>query len=94
LRNAARYPSFKKKEGRQAAEYTRSGFKFEIGNQRLLIARLGPLKVKWSRHVSVKPTTVTLIRKPSGRHFVSLVVEVLIPRHCQKPDKRLVSTLA
>jgi putative transposase len=72
----ARYPSFKKKEGRQTAEYTRSGFKFEIGNQRLLVAKLGRLKVKWSRHVAIGPTTVTLIRKPSGRYFVSLVVNV------------------
>jgi len=71
-----RYPSFKRKDGRQSAEYTRSGFKFEIGNQRLLIAKLGRLKVKWSKHVPAVPTTVTVIRKPSGRYFVSMVVDV------------------
>lgn len=70
------YPSFKRKDGKQAAEYTRSGFKFEVGNQRLMIAQLGRLKVKWSKHVPIVPTTVTMIRKPSGRYFVSLVVEV------------------
>jgi putative transposase len=70
------YPSFKRKDGKQSAEYTRSGFKFEIGNQRLILAKLGRLKVKWSKHVPVDPTTVTVIRKPSGRYFVSLVVDV------------------
>lgn len=70
------YPSFKRKDGKQAAEYTRSAFKFDIGNQRLLIAKLGRLKVKWSKHVPIDPTTVTVIRKPSGRYFVSMVVDV------------------
>lgn len=71
-----RYPSFKCKHGRQSAEYTRSAFKFEIGNQRLIIAKIGRLKVKWSRRVPVEPTTVTVIRKPSGRYFISMVVDV------------------
>lgn len=70
------YPSFKRKDGKQSAAYTRSAFKFEVGNQRLILAKLGPLKVKWSRHVPVDPTTATVIRKPSGRYFVSLVVDV------------------
>lgn len=70
------YPSFKRKDGKQSAEYTSSAFKFEVGNQRLLLAKMGPLKVKWSRHVPVDPTTVTVIRKPSGRYFVSMVVDV------------------
>lgn len=70
------YPSFKRKDGKQSAEYTRSAFKFELGNQRLLIAKLGRLKVEWSRHVPVQPTTVTIIKKPSGRYFVSMVVDV------------------
>lgn len=72
----AAYPSFRKKQGRQAAEYTRSAFRFEVDNQRLSLAKLGPLKVKWSRRVPAEPTTVTMIRTPSGRYFVSLVVEV------------------
>lgn len=70
------YPSFKKKTHRQSAEYTRSAFKFEVGNQRLILAKLGPLKIKWSRYIPVEPTTVTLIRQPSGRYFVSMVVEI------------------
>jgi putative transposase len=70
------YPSFKRKDGKQSAEHTRSAFKFELGNQRLIVAKLGRLKVKWSKHVPVNPTTVTVIKKPSGRYFVSVVVDV------------------
>ncbi len=69
-------PSFKKKDGKQSAEYTRSAFKFEIGNQRLLIAKMCRIKVKWSKHVLISPSTITIIRKSSGRYFVSLVVDV------------------
>lgn len=72
----AGYPAFKRKDGKQAAEYTRSAFSFEIGKQCLLLAKLGKLKVKWSRRVPATPTTVTVIRKPSGRYFVSLVVDI------------------
>ena len=72
-----RYPTFKKKSGNQSAEYTSSGFKFEIGNQRLLIAKMGRFKVKFSRHVSVMPTTVTILQRPSGKYFVSFVVDVV-----------------
>jgi putative transposase len=71
------YPSFKRKDGKQSAEHTRSAFQFEVGNQRLIVAKLGRLKVKWSKQVPVVPTTVTIIKKPSGRYFVSLVVDVM-----------------
>lgn len=70
------YPSFKRKEGKQSAEYTLSAFKFDVGNQRLVVAKIGRLRIKWSRRIDVGPSTVTIIRKPSGRYFVSLVVDV------------------
>lgn len=71
-----RYPTFKKKGGKQSAEYTRSAFSFEVGNQRLLLAKMGRLKVKWSRRVPVEPTTVTISQTACGKYFVSLVVDV------------------
>lgn len=70
------YPSFRKKQGAQSAEYTRSAFKFDIGNQRLVLAKIGRLKLKLSRKVDVDPSSITLIRRPSGRYFVSMVVDV------------------
>lgn len=72
----AAYPTFHKKTGKQSADFTRAAFRFELGNQRLILAKLGTLKVKWSRKVPVEPTTVTVIKKPSGRYFVSLVVDI------------------
>jgi putative transposase len=70
------YPAFKKKSHRQSAEYTRSGFRFDVGNQRLTVSGLGRLTVKWSRRVPVEPTTVTVIRTPSGRYYVSMVLDI------------------
>lgn len=72
----AAYPSFKRKDGRQSAEFTRSGFSFDVGTRRLTVAKMGDLKVKWSRRVACDPSTVTVIRNPSGRYFVSLTVDV------------------
>jgi putative transposase len=72
----AGYPSFQKRQSAQSAEYTRSAFKFDLGNQRLELAKLGRLKVKWSRKIEVEPSTVTVIRRPSGRYFVSLVLDI------------------
>jgi putative transposase len=72
----AAYPYFKQKGNRQCASYTRHGFRFELGNQRLLVAKIGYLRVKWSRRIEVKPTTATVIREPSGRYFVSLVLDI------------------
>jgi putative transposase len=72
----AAYPSFKRKDGRQSAEFTRSGFGFDVGTRCLTIAKMGDLKVKWSRRVTCDPSTVTVIRNSSGRYFVSLTVDV------------------
>lgn len=70
------YPSFRKKQGIQSAEYTRSAFKFDINNRRLELTKLGRIKVKWSRRVDVDPSTVTIIRRLSGRYFVSMVLDI------------------
>ena len=69
------YPSFKKKIGRQAAEYTRSAFRWDSPNRRLLIAKIGRLKVRWSRDVTVEPSTVTITKAPSGRYYVTLTLD-------------------
>jgi putative transposase len=69
---SSKYPVFKSKDGKQSAEYTRSGFQWDAGNRVLTIAKLGQLKIKWSRNFTSRPSTVTLSRDPSGRYFVSL----------------------
>lgn len=70
----AKCPNFKKKDGHQSAEYTTSAFKWD--GQSLKLAKPSePLNIRWSRRFKGKPSTVTVSRDPSGRYFVSLLVE-------------------
>lgn len=73
----AKYPRFKsRKRGRQSAEYTRSGFRWRDGQ--LTLAKMAePLNIAWSRPLpaGAEPTTITVSRDPTGRWFVSLLVE-------------------
>jgi putative transposase len=78
----ARYPRYKSRNGRQSAEYTRSGFRYRGG--RLFLAKMDvPLEFAWSwpdiDPVSIDPTTVTVSRDPCGRWYVSFAVEVPDP---------------
>jgi putative transposase len=77
----AAYPTFKRKTGTQSAIYTRSAMTFDAGTRNLKLAFLGHLRVKWSRPMGgINPSSVTVIRKPSGRYFVSMVVDVATPQ--------------
>lgn len=73
----AAYPTFKKKgRSRDSAMYTRSAFRFDLATQRLSLAKLGSLALRISRPVPSDPSTVTVIRHPSGRFYVSMVLDV------------------
>jgi len=69
----AMYPRFKSRRDKQSAEYTTSAFKYENGV--LSLAKLGKLNIKWSRPFTSEPTTVTISKTPSGRYYVSLVLD-------------------
>ncbi|MEG3130917.1 transposase [Pantoea cypripedii] len=70
----ARYPAFKRKHHKQAAEFTASAFKYRDG--RLYIAKSKTaLDVRWSRKLPSAPSTVTLSRDSAGRYFVSCLCE-------------------
>ena len=71
----AAYPAFKRKEARQSANYTENGFSFDAERRILKLAKIGAIKVKWSRKAIPHPSSVRLIRTASGKYFVSLVVE-------------------
>jgi putative transposase len=76
----AKYPTFKKKRGRQAAEYTTSAFRWDVATRALTLAKMdAPLDIRWSRAFSGAPTTVTITRDPVGRYFVSFLVEEEVP---------------
>jgi len=81
--NRARYPRFKSRNGRQSAEYTRSGFRYRDGA--LWLAKMGtPLAFTWSwpdiDPAAIDPTTVTVSRDPCGRWYVSFAVEAADPQ--------------
>ena len=83
FRKEARYPQFKKRGHRQSATYTRFGFRLrkpDPKNPNLVVSGLGRLAVKWSRSFASEPSSVTIAREPSGKYFVSLVLdEVFAP---------------
>lgn len=69
------YPGFKRKDARQSANYTERGFSFDPGTRTLKLAKIGAIKVRWSRKTIPAPSSIRLIRTASGKFFVSLVVE-------------------
>ena len=72
----AKYPRFKKKRNGGSAEFTRSAFTWRDG--RLYLAKCTePLNIVWSRFLpgDAEPSTVTVRLEPSGRWFVSLLVD-------------------
>lgn len=73
----AKYPSFKRKESRQSANYTERGFSFNADKRVLKLAKIGAVKVKWSRKTIPNPSSIRLIRSATGKFYVSLVVETL-----------------
>jgi putative transposase len=79
----ARYPRFKSRAGRQAAEYTRSAFTLRHGVLRLAKTP-GPLAFAWSWPdidvAGLDPTTVFVSREPDGRWYVTLAVDAEPPQ--------------
>ena len=70
----AGYPAFKRKNGRQSAEFTRSAFKYANG-QLFMAKSKTPLKIRWSRELPCEPSTVTISKDQAGRYFASMLCE-------------------
>ncbi|WP_287277288.1 MULTISPECIES: transposase [unclassified Okeania] len=67
-------PRFKKRKSRQTAKFTKGGFK--IGQHKVYLAKIGKLKIVWSRELPASPSSVTLIKDSANRYFLSFVVEI------------------
>jgi putative transposase len=67
------HPRFRSKRGRQSIRLTRNGF--ALHGDKLYLAKIGQLRVRWSRTLPSIPSSVTLIRDPDGRYYASFVVE-------------------
>lgn len=70
------HPKFKsRKDNRQSFRLTRNGFSLPP-NGRLYLAKIGKVRVRWSRELPSEPSSVTIIREPDGRYYASFVVQV------------------
>ena len=68
-------PRFRsRKDSRQSIRLTRNGFSLRL-NGRLYLAKVGELRVEWSRNLPSAPSSVTVIREADGRYYASFVVE-------------------
>lgn len=71
-----KYPTFKSKHDKQAAEYTSSAFKWD--GKALKLAKMdAPLNIRWSRTLpkAAKLTTATVSKDEAGRYFVSMLCD-------------------
>jgi len=68
-----RMPRFKKRSNAQAVRFVGTAFN---GGAKLRLAKIGDIKVKWSRALPSEASSVTVIKDAAGRYFASFVVEV------------------
>jgi putative transposase len=78
-------PRFRTKHGRQSIRLTRNGFAFR--GAKLYVAKVGQVRVRWSRELPSAPSSVTVIREPDGRNYASLWSTATRPRchRCHAP---------
>ncbi len=68
-------PRFKsKRDSRQSIRLTANGFSLR-DNGRLYVAKVGDLRVRWSRRLPAVPTSVTVTMDAAGRYWASFVVD-------------------
>ncbi|MEU8531259.1 RNA-guided endonuclease TnpB family protein [Streptomyces sp. NPDC048629] len=68
-------PRFKsKRDRRQSIRLTANGFSLR-DNGKLYVAKVGDLRVRWSRPLPAVPTSVTVTRDVAGRYWASFVVD-------------------
>jgi putative transposase len=68
-------PRFRsRKDRRQSIRLTANGFRVRA-NGRLSVAKVGDLRVRWSRALPSAPTSVTVTMDAAGRYWASFVVD-------------------
>jgi putative transposase len=69
-------PRFKRRSGTQSIRFTRGAAFRILDNGRLRLPKVGALKVAWSRDLPAEPSSVTVLRTPTGKYYASFVVAV------------------
>jgi putative transposase len=67
------HPKLRRKRGRQSIRLTRNGF--ALHGDRLYVAKVGDIRVAWSRGLPSVPSSVTVIRDSDDRYYASFVVQ-------------------
>ena len=67
-------PRMKRRRERQSVRLTRNGFSIR-SDGRIYLAKIGEVKVRWSRTLASEPSSVTVILEPDGRYYLSFCVE-------------------
>ncbi|GGA59115.1 hypothetical protein CYANOKiyG1_80530 [Okeania sp. KiyG1] len=67
-------PKFKSRKSKQTARFTKGGFK--VGQHKVYLAKIGKLKIVWSRELPTATSSVTVIKDSAHRYFLSFVVEI------------------
>jgi putative transposase len=67
------HPVLRRKHRRQSIRLTRNGF--GLRGERLYVAKVGEISLRWSRPLPSPPSSVTVIRERDGRYYASFVVE-------------------
>jgi putative transposase len=69
-------PKFKKRSNTQAIRFTRNARFKVLAGGRLRLPKIGDLTVAWSRDLPSEPSSVTVIKTPTGKYYASFVVTV------------------
>ena len=67
-------PKYKKKHSTQSIRFTTNGFSVKPNS--VYLAKIGCVRVKWSRDLPSDPSSVTIIKDAADRYFASFVCEV------------------
>nr|WP_242027753.1 transposase [Limnothrix sp. FACHB-1083] len=68
------FPKFKKKHSTQSIRFTTNGFSVKPNS--VYLAKIGCVRVKWSRDLPSDPSSVTIIKDAADHYFASFVCEV------------------
>ncbi|WP_025272235.1 RNA-guided endonuclease InsQ/TnpB family protein [Haloglycomyces albus] len=67
-------PRWKRRSNTQTARFTKAARFRVLGNGRLRLPKIGDVTVAWSRELPSDPSSVTVIKTPTGKYFASFVV--------------------
>ncbi len=78
FRGHAKFPRFKRRKHRQSATYTKQGFSVKgAGTPVVQLAKQSdPLAIVWSRPLPSEPSSLTVVKEPDNRYYISFVVQV------------------